>query len=358
MPDALFTPEAAPRPKRVRRLLGVVKLLLAVGILGYLFYRLRADNVFQRLVDEPKNWGVLAIAQVLVLGALTLNYVRWYVLGHALGLNFTVRDAFRLGALGLLLNQVSPGSLGGDLFKAVFIAREQPGKRTEAVASVLIDRVVGMYAMLLMASAGYAVVSRSTEFKGLIRGAADAVVVCAVIGTVGIGLLMVPAFTGPAMRGFVARLPAIGGTLGRLVDAGAAYRRHKSRLFAAILIGCCTHVLFALAFWNITRGLPLAKPALAEMFVVTPLSMAAGTIPLTPSGLGIAEGAAGKLFQSAGYPEGDGFLVGLTFRVMTYVMAGLGGVYYARARRTMGDVLQEAEDLAEGGEAQPEVGGP
>jgi uncharacterized membrane protein YbhN (UPF0104 family) len=209
--------------------------------------------------------------------------------------------------------------------------------------------------MMLMATAGYAVVSRTTEFKGMIRVAADAVAVGAVVGTIGIVLLMIPAFTGPAMRGFVERVPAIGGTLAKLIDAAGAYRRHKSPLFAAILVGCCTHVLFAVGWWCITRGLPLAKPSLPEMFVITPMSQAVGAIPLTPSGLGLTEGAAGKLFESAGYPEGDGFLVGITFRVMTYVMAGLGGIYYARARRTMGDVLQEAEGMAEGRAA---VGGP
>ena len=43
--------------------------------------------------------------------------------------------------------------MGGDLFKAIFIAREQPGRRTEAVATVLVDRVIGMYALVLLTSA-------------------------------------------------------------------------------------------------------------------------------------------------------------------------------------------------------------
>ena len=61
-------------------------------------------------------------------------------------------DAFRLGFLGYLFNFVSLGSVGGDLFKAVFIAREQHGKRAEAVATVVIDRVIGLYVLFFVAS--------------------------------------------------------------------------------------------------------------------------------------------------------------------------------------------------------------
>ncbi len=340
------TPDHAKSHRR-RVILSAAKLALAVGILAFLFNKLRGDDSFDRLVHEPKDWGLLAMAQILVLLGMANNYVRWWVLGRALQLNFSLRDAFRLGALGMLLNQVSPGAVGGDLFKAVFIAREQPGKRTEAVASVLIDRVVGLYAMLLVAGAGYALVPRETPFTGAIRAVGDAVLICAAIGTTGILLLMTPLFTGPKMHDLLTRVPVVGGTLARLVDAAAAYRRHKAPLFLGILLGCITHVTFAVSFWCIGRGLPLEAPPLSTMFVITPMSLAAGAIPLTPSGLGVAEAAVGQLFLSAGYRASDGFLVGIAYRVMTYVMAAIGGVYYASARRTVTQVLHEAEELAD-----------
>ena len=88
----------------------------------------------------------------MVFCAVSLTFVRWYLLVRALGLNFRLLDAFRLGFLGYLFNFVSVGSVGGDLFKAIFIAREQPGRRTEAVATVLVDRVVGVYALVLLTS--------------------------------------------------------------------------------------------------------------------------------------------------------------------------------------------------------------
>lgn len=337
--------------RRRRHVMGAVKLLVAGGILAFLFSRLRGEETFKQLLEQPKNWPLLALAQVLALVALSCNYMRWWVLVRALNLRFSLADAFRLGSLGLLLNQVSPGSVGGDLFKAVFIAREQPGKRTEAIASVLIDRVVGLFAMLIVATAGYGLALQSMPLSPVVHGLGRAVAALAACGVVGIALLMTPAFTGPKAKELARRLPVVGGTLERLIDAAAAYRHERRYLFAGILFGCSTHTLFVLTLWCIGRGLPFEAPRLLAVFVAGPLSLAAGAIPLVPGGLGAFEATMDYLYETVGCQTGVGLMVALTFRVMTYVMAGLGAIYYLNARRTMSQVLHEAEDLVDEGEA-------
>ena len=52
------------------------------------------------------------------------------------------------------MNFVAPGSIGGDLFKAIFLAHGQPGRRTEAVATVIADRLLGVTTILVIASIG------------------------------------------------------------------------------------------------------------------------------------------------------------------------------------------------------------
>lgn len=328
---------------RSRAAIGAVKLSVAVVILAFLLYRLRGEELFVRLWNEPKHWGFLALAQTLVVAAISLNFLRWRLLVRSLGLPFSIRDALRLGSLGFLFNQVAPGSVGGDLFKAVAIAREHPGQRTEAVASVLIDRVVGMYAMLLVAVFGQSLAGAESIDHEAVRALKLAIAGLAIIGTVGIALLMTPAVTGPRIRETLARTPIIGETLARLVDAAAAYRYHRGKLFAAIGIACIGHTLFVLSFWLISRGLPVATQTLSSMFLIGPMSMCAGAIPLTPSGLGTMEAAMNALFEAFGAKPGDGLLVALAYRVMTYVMAGIGAVVYLSSRRQVSDVLHEAE---------------
>jgi uncharacterized membrane protein YbhN (UPF0104 family) len=307
----------------------------------------RGEAIFYRLVREPKEWRYLAIAQGLVIAGISLNFVRWFLLVRALGLDFHLRDALRLGTLGHLLNQVSPGAVGGDLFKAVFIAREQPQRRTEAVASIVIDRVVGLYGMLLVASCGWLLLSDDATPNPALETMSRVAMAFAAAGTVGIAALMTPALTGPGVQSAVARVPAIGATLARLVEAASAYRTRRRFLFAAILLACTTHTLLVSSLWFIGLGLPVWAPSLAKTFLIGPVSLMAGAIPLTPAGLGTTEAAMNYLFLQVGARDGDGMFVAITYRVMTYVMAAVGAMYYLNARRTVAQVMHEAEDYVE-----------
>jgi uncharacterized protein (TIRG00374 family) len=349
-----FPPDASAHARAHRRriIVSTAKLLLAVGIIAWMFFKLRDENAFHRLIHDPKHWGYLAVAQVLVIVAISLNYIRWYLLVRALGLEFQIRDAFRLGSIGMLINQALPaGSVGGDLFKAVFIAREQPDRRTEAIASIVIDRVVGLYAMTLVASAGYLVGSQTTTLSASVATLGRFVVGVAIVGTIGIALLMTPIFTSSKVEEIFGRLPLVGSIARRLVAAAAAYRSERRYLFAGILLSCCTHTIFVTSFWCIAQGLPVTSPPLTKMFIIGPMSLAAGALPLTPGGLGVFEAALDRLFTEVGSRPGDGFLVGLTYRVMTYVMAAVGAVYYVAARRTVIEVMHEADEIADEGVA-------
>src|SRR5438552_3130691 len=87
------------------------------------------------------------LALVLCLSSVLLSFVRWFVLVRAVGLPFRVRDALRLGMVGYFFNNFLPGSIGGDVLKAAFLAREQD-RRTLAVATVIMDRMIALWALI------------------------------------------------------------------------------------------------------------------------------------------------------------------------------------------------------------------
>src|SRR5439155_2965630 len=85
----------------------------------------------------------LALAAVITLASVLLTFLRWYFLVRAQDLPFTISSALRLGMIGFYLSTFLPGSVGGDIIKAAFIAREQ-SRRTVAVTTVIVDRVIGL----------------------------------------------------------------------------------------------------------------------------------------------------------------------------------------------------------------------
>ena len=68
------------------------------------------------------------------------------MLVRAQDLPFTLPNAMRLGLVAFFFNAFLPGSIGGDIVKAAFLAKEQ-SRRTVAVATVIIDRAVGLWGL-------------------------------------------------------------------------------------------------------------------------------------------------------------------------------------------------------------------
>ncbi|QEG34617.1 lysylphosphatidylglycerol synthase transmembrane domain-containing protein [Bythopirellula goksoeyrii] len=328
-------------------LITVCKVALALGIVTYLLVKIQGDAGFSRLISEPKDWSFLALALGMVLISFSCSFVRWYLLVHGLGMQFLLSDAFRLGTLGFMLNQVMPGSVGGDLFKAAFIAHEQPGHRTEAVASVFIDRFVGLVGMLVVASVGLLFASDSLRKSPLLSGV-EAVVWTAMLVGVGMLLLMTSRLvSGEWMQNLLGKLPLVGHSLSQLSEGLANFRSRRRYLVAAFCLALTTHCLLVSAFWCISRGLPITGPTFQENATIVPMALVAGALPLTPGGLGLTETGLAKLFGTIGLRETDGAMVALCYRALTYVVAALGACYYLAAKKRIDKLLVEAEELAE-----------
>jgi uncharacterized membrane protein YbhN (UPF0104 family) len=118
------------------------------------------------------------------------------------------------------------------------------------------------------------------------------------------------------------------------------------------------HSLNAVGVWLIARGVLSDAPSLGAHFVIVPLAMATGAIPLAPNGLGTFEVTVEFLYQHlpngiAAVPSA-GFVVALGYRLITVVIAMIGaGVYFA-SRREMSEVLHEAEEAVDEEESDDE----
>ncbi len=275
---------------------------------------------------------------------MSLTFVRWYLLVRALRLRFRLIDAFRLGFLGYLFNFVSAGSVGGDLFKAFFIAREQPGRRAEAVATVIVDRIIGLYALLLLTT-GVILITGIPDATTQLRTLSHATIAVTVLGGLGILMLLVPGFTSGAVSEFLTGLPKIGKTLGQLITAVRIYRKRWTTVLVAVLMSIGTHALFALALFLIATALFQHVPTLREHLIMVPLGMVAGAVPFLPGGLGAFEFAIGELYRivpAASNVDVSGVLVALVYRLMTILVAAIGMIVYWSSR---GEVRQVMEDV-------------
>lgn len=347
---------------RLKKLVvNLLKFGISFGILGYLIYDAVSDDAFAQMMDRPKNWGCFAAAWALCMTATCLTFVRWYYLVRALDLPFRMADAFRLGFLGYMFNFVSLGSVGGDLFKAVFIAREQPGKRAEAVATVVIDRIIGLYVLFLVASVAALVTGIISTQEESVRFLVQLTLVLTVVGALFIVALVMPGFTNGRVSTWLSELPRVGPLFGRLLEAIRMYRTRPGVLILTCVLSVFVHVLNTFGIYLIARGLPDPVPSLGAHFIIVSLGMLAGAIPLLPAGLGAFEGAMELLYQAVPggvvVPKDEGLIVAFGYRAITISIAIVGAVFYFRGRRDVDAAWKEAEQMGDKPAASAATGG-
>ncbi len=336
-------------PALKKALLTAAKFGVPIAIIAWLLSSVPPEQ-FRDLQQRPKNWPLLLASLVTVFIAVSLTFLRWFLLVRALRLHFRLIDAFRLGFLGYLFNFISAGSVGGDLFKAFFIAREQPGRRAEAVATVIVDRIIGLYALLLLTS-GVIITTGIPNSTAELLTLSRATIGVTVLGGVGILILLIPGFTSGALSEFLTGLPKIGRTLGQLITAVRIYRKRWPTVVVAVAMSVCTHALFALALFFIATALFQHVPTLREHLIMVPLGMVAGAVPFLPGGLGAFELAIRELYRivpAAANIDVSGVLVALVYRLMTILVAAIGMLIYWSSRGEVRQVLEDAEHDLDG----------
>ena len=333
-----------------RAILTVVKIAIAVGILSYLI--VQARHAIGTLTERTVDWRFLTAALLFSLTTATLSFVRWHLLVRALDIKIHLTETLRLGALGFALNFVSPGSIGGDFFKAVFLAHGQPGKRTEAVASVVADRVLGLLTMLGLASAGIWAIGLMDAGSPALSMLCRAILLATAATWLGCAVLMlVRGLSGIRIRTRLERRPLVGKTLARLLGTVEVYRSKLPTLLVAFLVSVAMALSSVTTYYLVARGLPIQEPSWSEHLVLVPVAGLVGAIPLTPNGLGTTEFAIEELYKTmpggSEVATGDGTLVGLGRRVTDLAVAFVGLGFYLGHRREVDEVFAEAEQEAD-----------
>ena len=93
--------------------------------------------------------GLLIAAIFVFMPILFVQAYRWWLLLQTIRINLPPGRVFALNMVGNFYNSFMPGSTGGDLLKAYYVAKQTP-HRTRAIMSVLIDRAVGLLALVIL----------------------------------------------------------------------------------------------------------------------------------------------------------------------------------------------------------------
>ncbi len=325
-----------------RRLLwNLFKYLLAFGVLGVVVWwnwmpgdESGLEHVWNKHVvrGEPIAAGYLLLGFTLIGISTLITFVRWNLLVRAQDLPFRMKDAFRLGLIGFFCNNFLPGSVGGDVVKAAGIARGQK-RRTVAVATVLMDRAIAVWAMIWMVAVLGIIFWSNGMLEGVSATAAKRIVrtACIIVGVSVFvwGLLgFLPQRRADKFAWRLSHIPKIGHSVAELWRAVWMYRCRQKSVYLALGLTWVGQIGFVLGFYFsvLTLWDPQAGtiPTVAEHFLLVPVGLIIQAAPLFMGGAGIGEAGFGGLYSWFGSAAAVAVLGSLVMRVCTWAFAILG----------------------------------
>lgn len=326
-------------------LVNALKYLLALGLLTYVVWSnwgTPEDGkglayVWQRhfVQGHPVNFGAFGLAMTFMASGILCTIIRWYFLVRAVGLPFRFTDALRLSMIGFFFSILLPGGVGGDLVKAVFIAREQD-RRARAVATVIIDRVFAVWGIFWFVAlsgglfwwGGFLEVAGEKALKTIVSIAAG-VVVLSLIGWTLIGRL-----SPHGAERFAQWLERrIAHAAAEFWNAIWTYRQQPRVVALAVAISLLGFVGFTLTFHFASRTLwdgQLSIPNVFEHFLIVPIGLLIQGVPLFPGGAGLAELGFAGLYALLSHEKALGVLASLTQRVGMWLIGLIGLYLYLR----------------------------
>ena len=293
-----------------RRAKNLIRIGISAGLIIWLFSRFDLRGVFTYF--EDLKISVWMAAFLMILLAQVLSSIRWWTLANTFSFPGQWPTYLGFYYVGMFFNLFLPTGIGGDLFKAHFLSREE-GKRFLAVFTVVGDRLFGLIAMLLM---GAAVVNIWPDllpepFAGFLS-ISSLIILCALAG---LPLLE------KAVKGI---WPGVS----RHLEGLFLLWRKPERLFCILGLSLCLQALGMGAVALLGAGIGIKLP-IGFYFASLPLIGIVTLIPVSFNGIGIREGAFVYFFGLKGIDAEPAFGLGLLFFSVQVALSLLGGAAYA-----------------------------
>jgi uncharacterized protein (TIRG00374 family) len=311
----------------IRRRLGLIlRALVSVVLITWLLKKM----------DLPELWPILAKVQVGWLLAAFCAFLpvlfvvswRWRMLLGVHGVHLRFWRVFELTMIGQFFSAFLLGTTGGDVIKIFYVARAVPERKAAVAFTVIVDRVIGLVALLLLGVALSATQlhllfsqHQTKMLTGLfylfaLGGVGGSAAAC--LGPV---LLRSKAF-----RLFLEHLP-LGRRGASLLSAYETTAHAVGTNLIAMVGSLPSHFCTTLMGYCVLRALDLQPPLLPFCASLVMVNMLIA-LPITISGIGWREWMFIQFFALVGIDQEHAFAFSITYFALNLLWSFAGGPFY------------------------------
>jgi glycosyltransferase 2 family protein len=282
------------------RLMTVLRVAVSAALIVWILRKAPLGEVLDAFRSADFRFVLLALA-LSPLGYWS-SVSRWRLLIRSQGGDAPFGFLVRSFLVGVFFNNLLPSTIGGDAIRAYDTARSGVG-RAAAVAIVVVDRFIGLLALMLFAGMGLFLSGHLTDevpdLYGWVAGGA------AVMGLAA-ALLFLPSRVPFQVKGKV-----------------------LAKAFGYSLV---LQTLVVLNGWLLSKALHVPIP-LPTFFLIVPLAVFVMMIPVSINAIGVRESVWAFFFAAFGVASAKGVAVAWLDYGLVLLQALIGGAIYASSRR-------------------------
>jgi len=285
-------------------------------------------------IDVGKLWAVARRASMLwlavALALYTLNMLastwRWHVLLEAQHVRVPKRWLFGSFLIASFFNNFLPSNIGGDVIRIGDTAKAA-GSKTLATTVVLMDRGLGLMALILVAALGgsYAGAVHPSAvpilpmwlWAGFLIGAAAAA-----------PAVFAPAWFGRVLQPLTVFHPEwVGGRIEKFTGVLARFGEQPGALAACFSGAVFVQATMVVFYFTVAYALHLDL-TLADLSVIVPISFVVQMLPVSVSGFGVREATFSFYFSRVGHPIESAILMSLVAQALIMLFSLTGAAVY------------------------------
>ncbi len=302
-----------------RRVRLVGTLVLTVGAVAYLVWKIDLGKTIDVLREADFAWFVLAVA-IMVLTVPVLA-ARWGRLLQAHGISERLSWLTRAYFVAYTAGQVLPTSIGGDAVRIVETSRRHPGRTAVVTGTVLLERGLGGAVTVVLGAIGFLLsighydVGAYLWVEGLF-----------VFGTIVLAFVFFARSARPLLRRVRPLLERVRLERPlRLFYEGVHHYRNRPRLLAGVLaVTFVVQAVRVLAIWASARAVGI-ELGVRVYYVMGPLLFLVMLVPFTLNGIAVREAFFVSFLGSLGVGADQAFAAGFLFFFVTLILAAPGG---------------------------------
>lgn len=304
----------------------ILRPLVACLLTGYVLYRADPGAVLR--AGANADWRWLLASAVLVVADRSLMAYRWITLLCPVDATSRprVRELLHIFFVSTFLGTFLPASVGGDLVRAYSLARLEVA-RGQALASVLMDRMLGVMSIVIVGVIGLLAAGRGDliSIRGVYisLGAASAL-------SIAILAVVFSAQAADLARRVAEALPIrrVGAIAGEVTRATRAYAPYHLQLINVLAGSVAVQLLRVAQAWCLGLALGISAPFMVYLAFI-PMILLVMLLPVTINGIGTSQVAFVWFFSRADTPAPAAFALSVLFLGLGVLGNLPGGLLYA-----------------------------